>query len=75
MSKPTSDSCDLLCEDNGRRMTGEVLNFKEKHYLTVSVNRQIKLELKWNGKVYCGRMANLSFVTSGPAPAVTTRTR
>lgn len=75
MGNMISSTCELLCEDNGRHMTGEVLNFKENHYLTVSVNRQIKLELKWNGRVYHGHMANLSFVTPGPATVVATRTR
>jgi hypothetical protein len=55
-----------MCEENGRRMVGELLSFKQRSNMTVSVDRSVKLQMKWNGLVYEGRMGGLSFTTNGP---------
>lgn len=66
MRQVVENTCEIMCEDNGCRMVGEILNFKEHSHLSVSIDRSIKLEMKWNGHVYEGKMAKLSFVTDGP---------
>jgi hypothetical protein len=60
------DTCELICEDNGRKMVADILSFKEHQYLTVSVEKSLKLELRWNKKIYEGKMGKLSFVSEGP---------
>ena len=58
--------CELICEDNGRKMVVEVIDFEHKKHLAVNVERQFNLNLKWNGRTYEGYMGDLSFVSSGP---------
>jgi hypothetical protein len=60
------DTCEIICEDNGRKIVAEVLSFQEKKYISVSIDRQMKLNLNWNGKIYEGAMSQLSFVSDGP---------
>lgn len=60
------DTCELICEDNGRKMVADILSFKEHQYLTVSVEKSLKLELRWNKRIYEGQMGKLSFVSEGP---------
>ena len=60
------DRCEVICEDNGRKMVAEVLNFTKNKTLTVSIDRSIKLTLIWNGKIYEGNQGPLSFVSNGP---------
>jgi hypothetical protein len=66
MKQVVEHTCEIMCEDNGRRMVGEILSFREHDHCAVSVNRQIKLDMKWNGQVYEARNAGLSFTTDGP---------
>lgn len=60
------DKCEVICEDNGRKMVAEVLSFSEKKALTVSVDRSVKLTLSWNGKIYECKQGPLSFISNGP---------
>lgn len=60
------DTCEVICEDNGRKMVAEVLSFNKKKLLTVSIDRSLKISLAWNGKIYEGNMGKLSFVSNGP---------
>lgn len=62
----TDDTCEIICEDNGRKMVAEVLSFTKNKSLTVSVDRSLKLTLSWNGKIYEGNMGAISFVSNGP---------
>lgn len=66
MTRYVEHTCEIMCEDNGRRMVGEILSFREHDHVAVSVDRSIKLDMKWNGHVYQANMAKLSFVTEGP---------
>lgn len=68
------DKCEIICEDNGKKIVVEILSFQDKKMLTVSVNRDVKLSLPWNGKIYEGKMGTLSFVSNGPN-ITTVRTR
>lgn len=60
------DRCEVICEDNGRKMVAEVLSFSDKKSLVVSVDRSIKLTLMWNGKIYECKQGQLSFISNGP---------
>lgn len=60
------DTCEVICEDNGRKIVAEVLNYTKHKLLTVSIDRSLKLTLAWNGKIYEGQMGKISFVSNGP---------
>ena len=52
--------------NSSKNVSAEVHEFKENEHLTVVLNKSVKLSMKWNGKLYEGRMAGLDFVTTGP---------
>jgi len=62
------DVCDLTCTDNGQTRPAEVLNFNAKNFLSVSLNRTVRLEMRYDAKhdQYVGNMANMEFTTKGP---------
>lgn len=60
------DTCKVVCEDNGKTVVADILQFNETRNLTVSINKSIKLLMSWNGRVYEGRMSGMSFVSDGP---------
>ena len=60
------DTCEVICEDNGRKVVGGILAFNERRNLTVSINKSIKLMMSWNGRIYEGKMSGMSFVSDGP---------
>jgi hypothetical protein len=66
MIQYVENTCEIMCEDNGRRMVGDILSFREYDHVAVSVDKSIKLDMKWNGHTYEGKMAGLSFTTDGP---------
>ncbi len=66
MRRVIGEDCEILCEDNGRKMVADILAFKEHQYLTVAVEKELKLELRWNNRVYEGKMGRLSFTSEGP---------
>ncbi len=66
MRRVVGDDCEILCEDNGRKMVADILAFKEHQYLTVALERELKLELRCNNKTYEGKMGRLSFTSEGP---------
>lgn len=60
------DKCEVICEENGKKIVAEILEFQKQKSLTVSLDRSVKLNLRWNGKIYEGSMGRLSFVSNGP---------
>lgn len=64
------ETCKVTCEDNGKVVTADVLDFKEGKTLSVSLNKSLKLVMPFNGKVYEGRMSGMSFVSDGPKGTV-----
>lgn len=66
MKQYVDETCEIICEDNGRKMVADILNFREHQYLAVSLEKQLKLEMRWNGKIYEGKMGRMSFVSEGP---------
>ena len=66
MAKYIDDTCVVTCEDNGRTVTADILDFKEEKTLHVSLNKTLKLVMLWNGRIYEGNQSGLTFVSKGP---------
>ena len=64
----SEDKCSVQCVDNDKIMQGEILNFRPEEHLSLSIQRSVKLEMKYNSitKIYEGKMAGLTFITKGP---------
>jgi hypothetical protein len=60
------DFCEVQQANSSKTVRAEVMDFKEQDRLTVVLNKSVKLPMKWNGRLYEGRMAGMDFVTSGP---------
>jgi hypothetical protein len=59
-------TCQVKQAASGKMLEAAVHEFKDRDRLTVVVNQSVKLFMKWNGKVYEGRMAGLDFISDGP---------
>lgn len=72
-----ADTVDVKSMESGKTVQAEVMDFKPENSLSVSINRQIKLILKYNKhtKQYLGRAANMDFVSAGPEKIVTAQGR
>jgi hypothetical protein len=66
MSKFVADTCTVTCENNGKTVKAEILEFKEQKWLSVSLNRTLKLNLTWNNYIYEGHHSGMSFTSTGP---------
>jgi hypothetical protein len=66
MKQYVEETCEVICEDNGRKFVADILNFREEQNITISLEKSIRIELKWNRKVYEGFFGGKSFVTDGP---------
>lgn len=66
MKQYVEETCEVICEDNGRKFVADILNFKEGQHLTIALERSVKIDLKWNRKVYEGFLGGKSFVSDGP---------
>lgn len=71
MKRPKTDynaKLKLECIENGKILEAELLEFKHAYSITCSVNRQIKVYLRYNAgsKTYLGRVGSLEFETKGP---------
>jgi hypothetical protein len=62
----------LECTENSQKIEAEILDYRPGHMITCSVNRQVKVFLRYNqgNKNYVGNVGALEFVTNGPAEAV-----
>lgn len=58
--------CLIKQANNSKIVEAEVHEFKEKERLIVVLNKSVKLNMVWNGKLYEGKMAGMDFVTEGP---------
>lgn len=61
-----SDSCQVKQTTSNKLVEAVVQDFREKEMLTVILNKSVKMSMKWNGRVYEGRMAGMDFVSDGP---------
>ena len=60
-------TCLVQQAGSSKTVEAEVHEFKDKDRLIVVLNKSVKLNMKWNGRLYEGRMAGIDFVTSGPS--------
>lgn len=62
------DSAHVTCVDNGQTIKADVLDFKPQVLLSVSLEKSIKLVLKYNTKSdeYQGELYGRTFVSKGP---------
>lgn len=61
-----SDTCQVLQESSGKSVEAVVQDFRENEVLHVILNKSVKMAMKWNGRVYEGRMAGMDFTSRGP---------
>lgn len=63
-----ADTVKLNCIENNQTLDAEILDYRPAYSLTVSVNRQVKVYLKYNNmsKKYTGNVGRLEFETIGP---------
>jgi len=62
------DVCDVTNIKTGQTVEGEILSFKEKDFISLTIQRSVKLRLNWDGRAnaYIGRMAGMEFRSDGP---------
>lgn len=58
----------VLCVDNGQTVDADVLEFKPQVLLSISLQKSLKLVLKYNAKVdeYQGELYGRTFTSKGP---------
>ena len=49
------DKCIIKQDKTNKSVEAEVFDFKEKQNLTVVLNKSVKLNMVWNGKIYEGK--------------------
>lgn len=66
------ETCNLK-SDNDTVVEAEVLEFRPQTFLTVTVNRKVKVTLQYNSRhdLYVGNMAGLELTTPGPKELIT----
>ena len=62
------DVAKVTCVDNGQTVSAEVLEFKPQALLSISLERKIKLVLKYVAKSdeYQGELYGRTFISKGP---------
>ena len=62
------DKVILKCTENDNVLEAEILDYKPAYMLTCSVNRQVKVYLRYNhaNKIYQGNVGKLEFTSTGP---------
>ena len=62
------DVCEVTCISSNSTEVGEILSFREKEFISLTIRRSIKLRLNWNERTetYIGAMAGLEFQSDGP---------
>jgi hypothetical protein len=62
------ETCQVKCVDNGEVVTADILEFKPQVLLSISLNKAIKMVLKYVAKSdeYQGDMYGRTFVSKGP---------
>jgi hypothetical protein len=73
VKKTYADTVDLHCTDKNETVTAEILEFRPNILISVSIQRKIKMMLKFNPRSnnYVGSMAGLEFTTAGPKETIT----
>gem|GEM_PF-4152767 len=60
------ETCQVKNLRNGKLAESVVADFAYQKKLNVVINKEIKLNMVWNGRCYEGRAAGIDFESSGP---------
>lgn len=62
------DHCEVYNFESGKTVTADILSFQPERSLTVSINKMIKVTLRYqeNGKKYIGSASGFEFWSDGP---------
>lgn len=71
MIRRHSENCEVKNVTSNKVVEAVVQDFKELDTLYVIINKSVKIPMKWNGKLYEGRMAGMDFTSAGPKISVT----
>jgi RecJ-like exonuclease len=61
-----SEKCTVKQDNTNKSVEAVVYEFREKKDLIVVLNKSVKLNMIWNGKLYEGKMAGIDFTSQGP---------
>jgi hypothetical protein len=61
-----SETCQVKNLRNGKIAESVVADFTYQKKLNVVINKEIKLNMVWNGQCYEGRAAGIDFESVGP---------
>ena len=61
-----SETCKVTAVANNKTMDADILTFRANEYMSVSMNRSVKLNMTWNGRCFEGRTAGMDFESAGP---------
>ena len=60
------DAVEVSCTDNGKKVTGFILNYRAKDQLEISLNT-VKIRMQYKSGVFVGSMAGMEFVVAEEA--------
>lgn len=62
------DTVKVTCVDNGQTVSAEVLDFKPQNILSISLDRKLKIVLKYvtRSDEYQGELYGRTFISKGP---------
>jgi hypothetical protein len=60
------DAVEVTCTDNGKKVTGYVLNYRAKDQLEISLNT-VKIRMQYKSGIFVGSMAGMEFVVQEEA--------
>ena len=60
------DAVDVTCTDNGKKVTGYILNYRAKDQLEISLNT-VKIRMQYKSGIFVGSMEGMEFVVQEEA--------
>jgi hypothetical protein len=60
------DAVEVSCTDNGKKVTGYILNYRAKDQLEISLNT-VKIRMQYKSGIFVGSMAGMEFVVQEEA--------
>ena len=60
------DAVAVTCTDNGKKVTGYILNYRAKDQLEISLNT-VKIRMQYKSGIFVGSMAGMEFVVQEEA--------
>lgn len=55
------DAVEVTCTDNGKKVIGYILNYREKDQLEISLNT-VKIRMQYKSGIFVGSLAGMEFV-------------